>query len=82
MIECQSLIIIEGALLVIEFNCFREFLQSLIVLTVFEKTQTQIIVGWGVIFFQLTGFLQILNTGFIIFDLSVTISAMKIGPKL
>lgn len=82
MVKSQSLIVVVCGLVSIEFNGFLKPFQGLIVLLIFEVTQTQIILSRSVIFDDFTGLWEVSDWSWVVFNLSVAVSSVEKGLKM
>ena len=82
MIEGQGFVIVIRSFVSIKLDCLFESFQRIVVLLIFKVTESQIILGWSIIFYDFTGFGQVGNWFSIIFDLSIAVSSVKQGFEM
>ncbi len=82
VIKGQGFIVVVCGLISIELDGLLKPFQSQVILLVFKVTQTQIVLGRSVIFDDFTGFWEVSNRSWVVFDLSVTISSVEKGLEM
>ena len=82
MIEGQGFVIVIRSFVSIKLDCLFESFQRIVVLLIFKVTESQIILGWSIIFYDFTGLGQVRNWFSIIFDLSIAVSSVKQGFEM